>query len=58
MTDEQLREAIRRLAPDGRAACKDLLELADRTNTPRAGIGALCDEMKIRIAACQLGCFR
>lgn len=57
MTDEELREAIRRAAIDGRAPCKAMLDLAERTGTPPARIGALCDEMNVRISACQLGCF-
>jgi len=56
-TDEELREAIRRAARDGRVACKALLELAARSGESPARIGRLCDEMEIRISQCQLGCF-
>ena len=56
--EQQLRAAIRGLAPAGRAPCRRLLALADRTGTPPRRIGQLCDEMKVRIAACQLGCFK
>ena len=56
--DEKLREAIRDLADGGKATCMDLLELAQRTNTSPGHVGKLCDEMGIRVAACQLGCFR
>jgi len=58
MTDEELRRAIRGKAVDGKVACKAMLALAARTNTPPKRIGSLCDEMKIRIRACQLGCFK
>jgi len=55
---EELRAAIRELAVEGRAPCRRLLELAERTGTPSRDIGRLCDEMKIRITSCQLGCFQ
>lgn len=58
MTDEeQIRQSIERAAANGRVACGLLLELAERTATPPKRIGQLCDEMDIRIANCQLGCF-
>jgi len=59
MSDEEdLREAIRREAVNGQVACKVLLELAEwRDVTPRK-IGRLCNEMKIKIVNCQLGCFK
>jgi len=58
MTDEELRRAIRDKAVDGKVACKAMLALAADTDTPPKKIGALCDELKIRIRACQLGCFK
>jgi len=58
MGEEQLRAAIRELAGDSKAPCRGLLQLAERTNTPPRDIGRLCDEMNIRIVACQLGCFK
>ena len=57
MSNEQLREAIRQKAVDGRVACSALLELAARSGVPAAEVGALCNEMKLKISACQLGCF-
>ncbi len=58
MSKQELRDAVRRLAKDGRAPCRRLLALAEKTRTSPRKIGALCDEMDIRIIACQLGCFR
>lgn len=56
-SDEDLREAIRRLADDGRAACGALLALAERTGVPPGRIGRLCNELGVRVRACQLGLF-
>jgi hypothetical protein len=55
---QHLRRAIQRAARDGRASCRQLLEIAERTGTPPREIGRLCDEMNVHIANCQLGCFR
>lgn len=54
---EEIKQQILEAAQDGRAACKFLLELADKTGTPPREIGRLCNEMDIHISACQLGCF-
>jgi len=56
--DEELRDAIRREAAEGKVACQALLGLAERRDVPPKRLGGLCNEMKIKIVACQLGCFR
>ena len=58
MTEEALREAIRRLAADGKVPCKSLLDLVQKSGASPKTIGRLCDEMNLRICACQLGCFK
>ena len=58
MTDEDVRELIRGKAVDGKVACRALLELAAQTRTSPKEVGRLCNELKLKIAACQLGCFR
>ena len=56
-TEEDIRQLIGAAARDGRVACKFLLDLAARTDTPAGRIGEMCDEMGIRVSGCQLGCF-
>jgi hypothetical protein len=56
--DEELREAIRREASGGTVSCKALLELAEWQDVSPRKVGRLCDQMKIKIVECQLGCFR
>ena len=59
MVDEtEVRQALGKLARDGQARCRSLLELAERLGVAPGVVGRLCDEMKIRIRGCQLGCFR
>ena len=57
-TEEEIRQAIQDMAVDGKAACSQLLAIAERTGTPAKEVGRVCDEMDIRIRSCQLGCFR
>ncbi len=56
--DSELRQAISQLAHDGKASCKSLLALALKTGASPGQIGRICNEMNVRICACQLGCFK
>ena len=56
--EEKLRQAIADALVDGKAPCKALLRIAETLDVPPGQIGNMCDEMKIRVSACQLGCFR
>ena len=59
MTDDhEIRELIQAQAKDGRVSCKAMLSLAEQTQTSAKQIGKLCNEIKIRITGCQLGCFK
>ena len=59
MTEEdKLRQAIADALVDGKAPCKALLRIAAALEVPPSRIGKLCDEMKIRVSTCQLGCFK
>ena len=55
---QQLREAIRCLAVEDRVSCRDLLDLARRLGVEAAALGQLCNEMRIKITDCRLGCFK
>jgi hypothetical protein len=57
MTRERIIEAIRSEARDNRLSCGKAHELSAALNVPLREIGELCNELKIKIAACQLGCF-
>ena len=56
-SDEDIRAAVKDIARDGRVACSDLLAIAERLGVEPARVGGACDELKIRISKCQLGCF-
>jgi hypothetical protein len=57
MTREKMIEAIRAASVNNRLSCENAHKLAKELNTSLPEIGVLCNELKIKIAACQLGCF-
>ncbi len=57
MEREQAIEAIREAAVNNRLSCEKAHALAETMNIPLREIGVLCNELKIKISACQLGCF-
>ncbi|MFZ5590221.1 MAG: hypothetical protein ACOY81_00170 [Bacillota bacterium] len=54
---EKLRTAIREAAAGGRLSCPLARRLAEEFQVPPRRVGELCNEMKIKIYACELGCF-
>jgi hypothetical protein len=54
---EVLREAVRKAAVENRLTCEKAHELGRQLDVPLQEIGAICNELNIRIKECQLGCF-
>ena len=57
MEREKIVNAIQAATKNGKLTCEEAHALAARLDIPLKEIGALCDQLKIRISACQLGCF-
>jgi len=57
VTKEKIIEAIRAASAGNRLSCEKAHELAKELHVPLREIGTLCNEMKIKISSCQLGCF-
>ncbi len=57
MNQEHLIEEIRKASRDNRLSCERAHELARDLQVPLREIGRLCNELKIKISACELGCF-
>ncbi len=53
----QILEKLRQLAPDGKVSCTDARKLAEELKVHPSVVGKLCDEAKIKITGCELGCF-
>ncbi|MBA4370821.1 MAG: hypothetical protein C0418_04505, partial [Coriobacteriaceae bacterium] len=56
VTDE-LREAVRGKAVDGKMTCPVLRKLAEDMDVPYKVAGAAADEIGVRVHNCDLGCF-
>ena len=56
-TKEALMEAVRKSAHGGRLTCERAHELGKEHDVPLQEVGAVCNELNIKISACQLGCF-
>ncbi len=54
---EDIQVAVRKAARDGRLSCEAAHAIGKELNISLQDIGAVCNELKIKIAACQLGCF-
>jgi hypothetical protein len=57
VTREQIIEALRAASDNNRLTCEKANALAKELNVSLREIGALCNELKIKISACRLGCF-
>ena len=57
MTREKLVEAIQAASVNNRLTCEKAHALSAELKVPLQEIGALCNELNLKIAACQLGCF-
>jgi hypothetical protein len=57
MTREKAIEAIRTATTGNRLTCEKAHALSQELNMPLREIGILCNELKIKISSCQLGCF-
>jgi len=57
MTREKIVETLRASSSGNRLTCEQAHALAKKMNVTLQELGALCNELKIKISACQLGCF-
>ena len=57
MSREKIIEAIHKASLDNRLSCEKAHDLARELSVSVKEIGGLCNELKIRITACRLGCF-
>jgi hypothetical protein len=57
MSQEDIKARIKAAAPEDRIACAAAFRLAEELGLTRKDLGELLNELKIKIAHCQLGCF-
>lgn len=57
METKKLLEIIRANLENGKLSCGAAHKISEEHNVSLAEIGKLCDEEKIKIFGCQMGCF-
>jgi LAO/AO transport system kinase len=57
MEKEDLIEKIKSESRNGKISCRQALRLASEKDVSPKELGSLLDELGIKIATCQLGCF-
>lgn len=55
--DEKVLQAVLKVAKDGRLSCTLARKLARDLEVTPGTIGAACNQLKIKIKECELGCF-
>ncbi len=55
--EEKVRRAVLKAAADGRISCTTARKLARDLGVSPREIGSACNDLKIKIYACELGCF-
>ncbi|HHX50713.1 MAG TPA: hypothetical protein GX711_04675 [Clostridia bacterium] len=56
-SEERIMEAVKKASVDGKLSCTKARQLAAELGVPVRKIGEAADTAKIKIFACELGCF-
>lgn len=57
LTDDLVRDRLKKEAVDGRITCSRCIEIAEELEIDKNEIASTLTEMHIKIIQCQLGCF-
>jgi hypothetical protein len=57
MDKETIIEKVKSQTKNGKIACKQALKISTEEGISSKDLGALLNELKIKVANCQLGCF-
>jgi hypothetical protein len=57
MDREKLAEKVKLISKNGKISCKQALKLAEEEGISSRDLGNLLNEIKVKVASCQLGCF-
>lgn len=55
--EPRIREAVSKAAPEGRITCPAARKLAEQLGVDPGLIGEACNQLRIKIQDCSLGCF-
>ncbi len=54
---KRLQERILAEADNAKLPCQKAFAIAEETGSEKAEVGRVCNELEVKIAECQLGCF-
>lgn len=54
---EEVKKSLQEASPQGKISCAMCFKIAREHNCSVAEVGDLCNQLKIKITSCQLGCF-
>ncbi|MGE5416137.1 MAG: hypothetical protein ACM3UZ_05120 [Acidobacteriota bacterium] len=54
---DQIVEQLQKNAENGKISCTAARKMAEELKVSPRDVGAVCDELKIKIFSCELGCF-
>lgn len=54
---KELIEKLKEMFPSGRISCTEARKAAEKLNVKLGDMGELCDDAKLKIHSCELGCF-
>ena len=54
----RLAEAVKASLHDGNLPCGTAFKIARETGVPRVAVGAITDQLGLRVSNCQIGCFK
>ncbi len=57
MKEEEITAKLKEAAKDGKIPCTLAFKIAKDSNMTTQQMGALLNQLKIKITSCQLGCF-
>ncbi len=56
-SNEKVVERIKEVSKNGKISCRAAHKVARELNVPVREVGRLINELKLKIVACELGCF-
>lgn len=57
MEMEQIKTEVEQAAEGGRLSCHEARALAEKLGVEYSQVGKACNELEVKIQACELGCF-
>jgi hypothetical protein len=57
MDQENVKKEVEKAAHDGRLTCHEARALAEKLGVDYSEVGQACNELNLKIRACELGCF-